>query len=821
MASVTSVPARSRRPWLRWTLSAFLLLVAAALLCIVGGAGWIRHDMFATLPQLDGTISIPGLAAPALVRRDQHGVPHIQAASMDDLVFAQGYVTAQDRLWQMDMARRLAAGDAAQVLGSALVAHDKLERTLLLLPTAQRIAASMSPAEQRYFADYARGVNAYIAQHRGNLPTPFRVLMYKPEPWTSVDSVLIGLSMVQMLDEHWPDKLARQEITAKIGPTLAADLYPTGSWRDHPPVSDQPSISAPDQVIPQIPLDPSQTARRTIPGFAWPSHAGLAADLARLRAIDGQPACRGCTPGSNEWVVSGAHTASGKPILSNDMHLDHHIPDIWYEADLEAPGFHAAGVTVPGIPFIIAGHNSHIAWGFTALYADTQDLYVEHLNRSGSAYHDASGWHRLTLLQERIPVRGGPSVPLTIRITNHGPILNPVLPHTPETLSLRWTAYDASANHLPLFALDTAYDWASFRAALAQWWAPTLNVVYADDQGNIGYQAIGYVPYRPGGLAGVPITDDHHEWQGMIPFNKLPESYNPPEGLLATANARVTPKDDPMPLTLEWADPYRNQRIWHMLSGRTGLTPADMLALQNDVYSALDQLVAQRLVYAIDHADHPSKRLRQAANLMRTWNGEVTTDSSAAAIVDATRGVFWRMLLQPKLGSQWTLYSWAESQYAEEQLLVNQPSDWLPKRYRNWNDFLAAMVTEGLREKHAPADLAHWQFGSWHVVEVQHPLWGMLPWFHNWTGVGPLPQSGDTSTVKHVSRTFGPSQRFTIDYGNPNAATENIVIGQSGDPVSPWYRDQWPFWYHGTTFPLPFGDAEVSAATTHALHLVP
>jgi penicillin amidase len=818
MASVNSALTRPPRPWLRWAATAFLLLVAAAAFAILSGAWWIRHDMRATLPQLDGTLRIPGLAAPALVRRDRHGVPHIQAASVDDLVFAQGYITAQDRLWQMDMARRLAAGDAAQVLGSSLVAHDKLERTLLLLPTAQRIAAAMSPAEQRYFADYARGVNAYIARHRHNLPTPFRVLMYRPQPWTSVDSVLIGLSMVQMLDEHWPDKLARQQITARLGPALAAILYPTGSRRDHPPGNDQPSNSAPAPILSQASPDPSQAAVR-LPRPAW--SRGVTADLSRLRAIDGQPACRGCTSGSNEWVVSGAHTASGKPILSNDMHLEIQIPGIWYEADLEAPGLHAAGVTVPGIPFVLAGHNNHIAWGFTALYADTQDLYIEHLNRSGTAYHDATGWHRLTVRHESIPVRGGPSVPLTIRITGHGPILNPLLPHIRETLSLRWTAYDSNANQLPLFELDTASNWTSLRAALAQWWAPTLNVVYADDQGNIGYQAIGYVPCRPGGLAGVPIADDHHEWQGMIPFNALPRSYNPPQGLLATANARVTPTGDPMPLTLEWADPYRNQRIWQVLTGRSGLTPADMLALQNDVYSALDQLVAQRLVYAIDHARHPTNRLRQAASLMRTWNGEVTTASPAAAIVDATRSVFWRMLLQPKLGSRWTLYSWDESQYAEEQLLVHQPSGWLPRRYHSWNGFLAAMVTEGLREKHAPHDLAHWQFGSWHVVEVQHPLWGMLPWFHNWTGVGPLPQSGDTSTVKHVARTFGPSQRFTIDFGNPDAATENLVIGQSGNPLSPWYRDQWPFWYHGTTFTLPYGNTEVSQSTTHTLHLLP
>ena len=828
MAIADTVPVKTkktkRRRVLRVVVGSLLTLVLLVSAVVVGSAWWIRHNMYATLPKIEGSIHVQGLKAPVTVRRDAHGIPHIKAANMDDLLFAQGYVTAQDRLWEMDIARRYAEGDLAQIFGQAAVPHDKLERVMLMLQVAQRIAARMSPKDKRYFADYARGVNAYIASHKNNLPTEFRVLMYKPQPWTTVDSVLVGLSMVQRLDRSWPDKLARAEVTARIGPKLAKALYPTGSPLDHPPVSGEPPKFGPPakfEALPGIKQSRQGSAQRvsrlTRPGVFREEYR----DMKWLRKIDGQPTCRGCVPGSNEWVVSGAHTASGMPMLSNDMHLTHQIPDIWYEADLEAPGFHAAGVTIPGLPFIVAGHNDDVAWGFTALYGDTQDLYVEHLNGKGE-YRTATGWKPLKELHEEIPVRGGDDVALTVKITNHGPILNPILKHAKQTLALKWNAYDPQIDRLPLYALDKATNWKTFCAALKQWWGPTLNIVYADHKGNIGYHAIGYIPYRPNGLMGVPIKNaGKHEWKGFIPFNKMPWAYNPPGGLLATANSRVTPKNDPMPITLEWANPYRNEMIWKTLSGSKDLTPADMLRLQTSVDSPVDKQMARRMAAAIEQDGHAGPRLRQAAKLLQAWNGELKIDSAAASIVMQAKKAFWPMLLEPKLGRDWKMYSWAESAYVQAHMILNGPGEWLPKKYASWNDFLVAMVRRGLKDGHAPKDLAKWKYGSWHVVEFEHPLWGMLPWFKSWTGVGPLPQSGGKTTVKQVARSFGPSQRFTINWADPDKATENIVMGESGDPVSRWYRDQWPYWYHGKTFVLPYGKAEVAKDTKYTLHMLP
>jgi penicillin G amidase len=796
---------RKRFPVLRvlFGLIVFLVLLAAA--SIGGGAFWLKHAMTAALPQLDGQLHLHDLSAPVTIRRDTHGVPHIEASSLDDLFMAQGYVTAQDRLWEMDMARRMTAGEASEILGARLVKHDRMQRILQMRATAERLTATLSTRDRQYFEDYARGVNAFIEANEDHLSPEFRLLMYKPKPWRPVDSMLVCLAMVQMLDERFSSKLDREYVTARLGPTLAAALYPSKSWRDHPPTQIIPDLTAPQQIIPDIPLDETQTR---------------AEDLLHLRALVGDKTCEGCIPGSNQWAVSGAHTASGRPMLSNDMHLGHQIPDIWYESDLQAGSFHAAGVTVPGIPYIVAGHNQHIAWGFTALSADMQDIYVEQVNAQDQ-YKTGNDWHPMEHTREVIRVRGGSDVTVDVARTAHGPIITPLVPNEKRTLSLRWNIYDPACSGIPLFDINAAANWQEFRNALSKWWAPSQNVVYADDQGHIGYQAVGYMPSRPYGIADTPINDANHEWQGFIPFDQLPSTLDPANGIVATANARITPDSYSFAITNEWADPYRNERIWKWLANKDKLTSADMLKLQTDVYSEVDQELAQRFAYAIDHAKKADHQLRQAADLMRSWDGTVGVDSAPATIVDAAKEAFWPMLLRPKLGDDWRLYQWSSSGFAREELIMHAPAAWLPKQYAAWDDFLTAVVREGLNEEHAPGDLRKWKYGVQHPVVVAHPLYNLLPWFRKWTGTGAQPQSGDTTTVKQVDRTFGPSQRFTIDWANPDNATENIVMGQSGDPVSAYYRDQWPFWYEGHTFTLPFSTQAVGEQTTHTLRLTP
>ena len=429
------------------------------------------------------------------------------------------------------------------------------------------------------------------------------------------------------------------------------------------------------------------------------------------------------------------------------------------------------------------------------------------------------------------------------------PIITPIFPQEKRPLSLRWIIYDPTIPTAPFYDVDAATDWPSFSSAISTYGGPTQNLVYADDQGHIAYHAIGKIPLRgtdptqPQPIAPVP-TDatapdaPTHEWSGYIPFDQLPSVLDPPNGILATANARTTPDSYTLPITLNWASPYRNERIWKLLASKPRFSPAEMLTIQTDVYSDLDHVLAQRLAYALDHAtDQPQstgkpyssidkKRLHQAADLLRTWNGQVEASSSAAPIVNATRTALWLLLLEPKLGpAAATLYQWGEKPYSEEQLIMHTPDRWLPPGYPNWDVLLTAAVQRGLLTAHAPLNLAQWSSGQAHPVDIEHPIYSQsellrflvaLP-----IGTGVQPQSGDNTTIKQVDRTFGPSERLTVDLSNPDNTTLNLVLGQSGHPASPWFMDQFQTWLHGATYPLPFTDQATTPTITHTLTLTP
>jgi penicillin amidase len=833
--TTTSVSAPRRRHGVGRVL-AFLLI--ALLFAALGGLVWLYSMARSALPQLDGSVQISGLSARVTVNRDGHGVPTIDAASLEDLFFAEGYVTAQDRLWQMDVLRRFAAGEVSEILGADFLKHDREQRILGLRVAAQKALETSSPRTRAHFEAYARGVNVFIESHRDRLPIEFRILRYSPRPWAQEDSTLIAAQMVKDLN-HYPyrDALDREKILAKLGSTLTADLYVNASWHDRPPTVARPSLEQDtgkeeedEERDKRSPVSSSVARQTEIPAFpGW-------ARALELRSEASDPDAR-LVVGSNNWVVSGVHTVSGKPLLSNDMHLGHQMPNLWYEAHLRCGNFDAVGVTLPGMPYVIVGHNQRIAWGFTNIGPTVEDVYVETFNPDGQ-YLTPDGWKPSEHRRELIHVKGKPDVVVDVALTRHGPIITELVPGETRKLALRWTLSEGT--HNPFFDLDSAQNWDQFRRAISAFDAPGQNVVFADVDGNVGYQATGKVPIRASGDGSLPEngSDNAHEWTSYIAFDKLPSVYNPPSGIIATANGRITPDGYPFSISTGWEAPWRTARIYRVLESGKKFSAADMLALQTDVHSDAERFFAERFVYAVDHAKDASPRTRQAAELMRGWDGRMTADSAAPTIGYRARVELTRLLLEPKLGLaplgsanqdtskvdgslNWKSYGWGMQSVWLENVLQHQPKRWLPESYASYDDLLAAAVAAAVGGEQAPQDLASWQWGSFHPVAIQHPILARIPLLQRWTGPGVQPQSGSGYTVKAVSRSHGPSERLTVDLSDLDQSTLNLVTGQAGNFLSPYYMDQWKAWYEGYTFKLPYSQAAVAATLQHQLVLEP
>jgi penicillin amidase len=784
---------------------------------VLGATGYLYSVARRALPQLDGHLRVAGLSAAVTVTRDQHGVPTLEAANLDDLFVAQGYVTAQDRLWQMDGMRRFASGELSEIFGDGQLSHDRQQRILGLRAVAHRSLELASPRDRSFFEAYARGVNSYIQSHTDRLPLEFRILRYAPKPWTAEDCLLMGANMVQNLNHGtYRAALEREKILRKLGPELTADLYINSSWHDRPPTKGPVRLDEPG--------DGDQGDDSSMTGI--PSHfphSGEGSFEELIRAV---------RPGSNNWVVSGAHTVSGKPLLANDMHLNHQMPNWWYEVHLHSGNLDVVGVSLPGMPFVIVGHNQRIGWGFTNVGPTVEDLYVETFNDRGQ-YLTPQGWRDPEHRREVIHVKGQADSILDVPVTRHGPIISELIPGEKRWLALRWTLYDGLDD--PFFDVDSAQNWDEFRRALSTWGAPSQNVVYADVDGHIGYQTTGYLPIRATGDGSLPEdgTDDAHEWKGYVPFDKMPSIFDPPWGILATANGRITPDRYPYSLSTEWEAPWRTERIYRVLESGKKLAPADMLALQTDIYSAFDRFCAERFVYALDHAKNLTPRAAQARELLRDWDGRMSMDSAAATIeVHATRQLA-RLLLEPKLASvpkngltdattlSWKDYRWTMASVWLENVLEKQLKRWLPDGYADYDAVLTAAVEAAVHNPAAPKKLSDWKWGKASPLYIQHPVLVNLPLIGRWTGPGLVEQSGGGLSVKQVGRQFGPSERLTIDFSNFDQSTLNLVTGQSGNFLSPYYMDQWKAWYKGFTFALPFSTPAVEKARAHRLTLEP
>jgi penicillin amidase len=818
MSVAASLPeVRSKRSPLIRILSVVGLVL---LLLLLAAAAWLYSIARAALPKLDGNVTVPGISAKVRVVRDNHGIPTIEAASLDDLFFAQGYVTAQDRLWQMDAMRRAAAGELAEILGPDLIKFDREQRILGLRAATSDTERAMSARDRAYFEAYARGVNAFIESHRDKLSLEFRALKYAPRPWTVTDSLLVGARMVQDLNHYsYARALTREKILAKLGPDLTADLYVNSSWRDRPPAATRPRMDEEEPAVSSDEDDDNGDDDGEPVGEGSSLISSFSAAEAEL-----------FRPGSNNWVVSGQHTVTGKPLLSNDMHLDHQMPNLWFATHLKSGGFDAAGVTLPGTPFVIVGHNHRIGWGFTNVGPTVEDVFVEEFNEQGQ-YKTPAGWRDPQHRQEVIHVRGQADVTLDVVTTRHGPIITELVPGETRKVALRWILYDGMT--LPFFDVNSAQNWDDFRKAFSVFVAPGQNVMYADVDGHIGYQATGKIPIRAAGDGSLPVSgsDDTHEWKGYIPWDEMPRVYDPASGVLASANGRITPEGYKYSISTEWEAPWRTDRIYRVLESGKKFAPADMLALQMDVSSTYDRFVADKFVYALDHGGKISDKAKKAADILRDWDGRMSADSAAPAIETKARQELTRLILEPKLGPvpdsatagslNWKSYRWSMSTVWLETVLTKQPARWLPSGYGDYQSLLVAAMENALKQPEVPADVNQWKWGKIYPVEIEHPVLKHLPLIGKLTGPGLHPLSGSAFTVKAVGKEFGPSERVTWNFADFDNSTLNLVTGESGIFLSKHYMDQWPAWYGGRTFLFAFSPAQVEKRKKHEMTLEP
>ncbi|MEP6537788.1 MAG: penicillin acylase family protein [Bryobacteraceae bacterium] len=721
------------------------MLVAVALVAALVTVYWV---VYRVLPKTSGEIHAP-VSAGASITRDSLGVPHIVAGSVEDALFLQGYATAQDRLWQMELIRRFAAGELSEVLGRVTLEADRDSRRLRLRRLAEEHYKGLDAKERSYLAAYARGVNYFLETHAKSLPVEFTLLRIDPRPWSVVDSILVGLGMYRDMTASWKDELQRAKMQKGAEPAMFQYLYPKRSGGD-------------------------------------------------------------VQPGSNAWVLGGKRTASGKPLLANDPHLEFAMPSTWYLLHMRAPGMNVSGSTLPGVPSVIIGHNERIAWGMTNLHFDVQDLYAEKLNLQTGQYLFQGKVEQARLERELIRVKGEKPVEFANWVTRHGPVWNT---DGGQVLTLRWIGAEPGIFRFPMIDLDMARNWQEFRAAVSRFYAPGQNFVYADVDGNIGYQAAGKLPIRASYDGDLPAdgSTGADEWTGFIPFEELPSLYNPPSGLIISANQNPFPKDFKYRVNGLFAPYYRPRQILNLLSAKSGWKPEEMLAVQKDVYSGLSLFLAKQIVTAYDKRGAQNPSLTDPVKILRDWNGQMEKDLAAPFLVSLIYQHLRRTVAERVTADGGAVYDSPMSGPALENLLRARPASWFADYDQMLLRVFVSAVEEGRRIQGRNAN--KWKYGEYLDLALKNPIIGQIPWIGPYFNIGPVPMSGSPTSVKQTSKRLGPSMRFVADLSDWEKSLQNITIGESGQVLSWHYKDQWDAYYTGHSFPMRFGKVEGSVLT--------
>jgi len=814
-----------------------LLTVVALMLAAVVFVFW---RLRAPLPDTTGTFRVEGLRGRVEVVRDVDAIPHIRAGSEADALFALGYVHAQERLWQMEFQRRAAQGRLSEILGAPALKTDRLLRTVGLARAAALAWPRVVPDARAQIESYVAGINSFLSSHRGgSLPVEFAILRTAPEPWRGEDVLASQKSLAWLLSMNWTEELLRVRLSARVGEVGANLLMP--AYTPNGPVI------VPPAAMPE-PAPAATPAPDALPGGASPTPgsprhdlpvpapyatetvlADLAALAAAVRDIAPGPPAGG---GSNSWVLSGARTTTGKPLLANDPHLGGQAPAVWYLAHITGGQLDVIGATLPGVPGVMIGHNQRIAWGITALLGDSQDLFVERVNTRDEAEYDGA-LEPMTVLHDIIKVRGQADVPMRIRTTRHGPILSDVLDNPQATLALRWTGLDVEDHTVESFSrINTARTWPEFVAALGPMHTPLLNFTFADVDGNIGYCGPGAHPVRSSEDGGRPVpgwTSDS-DWRGYVHESEWPRSFNPSRGFLVTANNKAVSDSFPFRLGSSWEAPYRAARIIDMIQTGGRFAVEDLTRMQRDVRSAQVKAVLPFLLKArpIDPAS------REAMDRLRGWDGTLAGDSPDAALYEAWYEATAQGLFEDDLGEDLFNDYWEHRSVvakAIDTMIQTNDLAWCNDVRTVEPETCETLLSRTLQQalaimgrRQGSATLAKWRWDRVNAAEFPHLPFGNISWLRRWFS-RTVPRGGDAFTVTPVmpirDRTFISSYRQIIDLASIDASKFIIPMGQSGHVWSAHYADLLDKWDKTEYLPMRFSRSAVDEAVAERLVLEP
>lgn len=860
--------AKQRRSgsWLRKTL---LGLVAGLVVLVVVVGGLLVWSVQRPFPDTDGTLEVAGLEEQVTVQRDSRGIPVLTAETSHDLFLAQGYVHAQDRFWEMDFRRHMTGGRLAELFGEAQLGTDKFLRSLNWHGIAEQEVEQLPDREREYYEAYADGVNAYLAERQGGaLAFEYTVLGlqnsgYEPEPWTPVDSVAWLKAMAWDLRTNVEHETTRALLTQHLDEDQIADLYPGYPFGKHPVVmaEDPDGSGIPDAQIPER-SGASDDDADTQPVSTNSADTDWSADDLQLdglmdviAGVDALMPGAGEGIGSNAWIVSGEHTETGMPLLANDPHLGASLPSVWYqnhvrcaEVTKECP-YDVAGFSFTGLPGVVIGHNQDVAWGFTNLTTDVADLYIEKVEEDGY-WHDGEKLPFETR-QETFAVAGGQDQELEVRSTHHGPILSDLEPDFGQiaadppadwydtdaevplgewALSLRWTALDVSTTAQAIFTLNRVTNFADFRQAASEFDVPGQNLMYADAEGNIGYQAPGKLPIRGAGDGYLPQPgwDSAFDWQGFIPHEELPVIYNPESGYIVTANHAIVNDDYPYLLSRDWDYGHRGARIVDQLEALLDQGPvdgADMAELHMDNhFPAAEHLQAAYADIAVEDAD-----VQAALELLADWDGHNEADSAGAAYAN----VVWNHVTAAMLDTADGPIP-RDNQSRLVEFFANQLQDPDSAWWGEDQDALLAAAAHDAHQELVEAqgsDPADWNWGELHALPLTHETFGSsgITPIEALFNRGPYATGGGSGVVNatgwELDESYAtatvPSMRMVIDLDDWDQSVWHNLTGTSGHTFHSHYVDQADDWAEGTQYPWPYSAETIEQHTEDTLVLNP